>query len=133
MNIRYAALKSDAKVRLITGKPGVGKTYFGCRLAGFELLKSNRKLSPHQKVLFLTFARNAVARIREVYLQQVFNATHLSETAKESKITEFHNRVNANTFAGFFWWLVGSYGRYLPGNVSALLTPSCQAHPTMRL
>lgn len=116
MNIRHAALKSEAKVRLITGNPGVGKTYFGCQLAGIELRKSRQRVKPHQKILFLTFARNAVARIRQVYLQQVSDAPHLSETVKGSKISEFHNRVNANTFAGFFWWLVGSYGRYIPGN-----------------
>ena len=34
---RQAALDSVAKVRLIEGAPGVGKTYFGCQLAQNEL------------------------------------------------------------------------------------------------
>lgn len=98
--VRESALQSKAKARLITGEPGVGKTYFGCQIADLELDSSERGVGLHQKILFLTFARHAVARIRQVYIQQA---------CKENKLVE---RVNINTFAGFFWWLVKSYGRY---------------------
>ena len=70
IDTRQAALESQSKVRLVTGAPGVGKTFFGCNVAEWELSSSQIKISPFQKIIFLTFARNAVARIREAYIQQ---------------------------------------------------------------
>jgi len=67
---RQAALDSVAKVRLIEGAPGVGKTYFGCQLAHNELQSRTVIKKSYQSILFLTFARNAVARIRQAYSEQ---------------------------------------------------------------
>ena len=116
MDVRKTAINSDAKVRLITGKPGVGKTYFGCQITDHELRNPDLGVSRYQKVLFLTFARNAVARIRQAYNQQLSKGTTIPEKIKEKRISEFNARVHLNTFAGFFWWLIASYGRYLPSD-----------------
>lgn len=115
---RQAALESQANVRLVTGNPGVGKTFFGCKVAEWELSGQKSRLNPFQKILFLTFARNAVARIRQAYLQQISEKDDLSEKNKSKLKSDFHNRIHVNTFAGFFWWLIESYGRYIPGNSS---------------
>lgn len=98
-------------MRLIQGEPGVGKTWFGCELAQYELSNPSLGVQRHKKILFLTFARNAVARIRQVFTQQ----TGLDE----KKGAEF--RVQVETFAGFFWWLVESYGRYTRGGTTKRL------------
>ena len=79
MNVRQTAIDSKAKVRLITGNPGVGKTYFGCQIAEYELRSPSHGVSRYQKILFLLFARNAVARIRQAYRQQLANDTTISE------------------------------------------------------
>ena len=108
---RRAALLSAAKVRLVLGAPGVGKTYFGCEIAEYEL---DTSLSTRPgKILFLTFARNAVARIRQSYLCHV--APPSNEAASSGRLRRFASRVELNTFAGFFWWLNEAYGRYAPG------------------
>jgi DNA helicase-2/ATP-dependent DNA helicase PcrA len=99
---REDILKSLEKVRLIEGEPGVGKTWFGCKLAKYELDHPQRGVQPYQKILFLTFARNAVARIRQIFSEQL-------DEKNKKKISE---RLKIDTFAGFFWWLVSSYGRY---------------------
>jgi len=116
MDVRQTAINSDAKVRLITGKPGVGKTYFGCQITDHELRNPGLGVGRYQKVLILTFARNAVARIRQAYNQQLSKDITIPEKIKEKRISEFNERVHLNTFAGFFWWLISSYGRYLPGH-----------------
>jgi DNA helicase-2/ATP-dependent DNA helicase PcrA len=116
---RQAALESQANIRLVTGDPGVGKTFFGCKIAEWELSGKKNKLNLYQKILFLTFARNAVARIRQAYIQQISEKDDLSEDVKAKLISNFHKRIHVNTFAGFFWWLVESYGRYIPGNSSS--------------
>lgn len=118
VNPRQAALESKSKIRLITGDPGVGKTFFGCEIAEWELSGKKNKLNSAQKILFLTFSRNAVARIRQAYIQQISDKDEVSESRKTKLISDFHNRIHVNTFAGFFWWLVESYGRYIPGNLS---------------
>lgn len=98
-------MESIAHSRLIQGKPGVGKTWFGCQLAQYEL---SHKIGQDQKILFLTFARNAVARINEAFTKQI--------TEKERK--RIKKRLRIDTFAGFFWWLVESYGRYTKNGTS---------------
>ena len=102
--LRKKILESRAKVRLVEGKPGIGKTWFGCELAQHELTNPDLGVQTHQKILFLTFARNAVARIRQVFTKQT--------SLDESKKKELAKRLRIDTFAGFFWWLVESYGRY---------------------
>jgi DNA helicase-2/ATP-dependent DNA helicase PcrA len=112
---REAALISLARVRLITGAPGVGKTYFGCRLAQYELQVRRTIKQSYQSALFLTFARNAVARIRQAYIAQVGSKT-AGKTVRSAKAEkDFENRVRIDTFAAFFWWIVDSYGRFAPG------------------
>lgn len=98
---RKAALDSGAKVRLIEGAAGSGKTHFGCHLALHEL-DSGGFVQQHQGILFLTFARNAVARISEVMCGQ---------TSGERR-RDFQKRTKVETFCAFFWWLVECYGRY---------------------
>lgn len=97
---REDILKSLKKTRLVEGEPGVGKTWFGSQLAKYELDNPQRGVQPHQKILFLTFARNAVARFRQVLADQ---------NKLDEKIEE---RLRVDTFAGFFWWVVSCYGRY---------------------
>jgi hypothetical protein len=111
--VRRSALLSAAKVRLVLGTPGTGKTYLGCEIAEYELNSPERGVGPHQKVLFLTFARNAVARIRQAFLERAM-ADKTEDAAREQpRGSKFLDRVRLDTFAGFFWWLVGSYGRYV--------------------
>jgi len=102
--LRKAILDCKEPVRLVEGKPGVGKTWFGCELAQYELSNPSLGVNRYQKILFLTFARNAVARIRQVFEEQA--------KFEGKKKKEFENRVRIDTFAGFFWWLVECYGRY---------------------
>ena len=110
---RKRILESKARVRLIEGKPGVGKTWFGCELAHHELTHPALGVQSHQKILFLTFARNAVARIR-----QVFGDQRLSDRTEADDLAKW---VRIDTFCGFFWWLVESYGRYGLGGTSKRL------------
>lgn len=98
-HVRRNILRSTAHVRLVEGEPGVGKTWFGCQLANYELTDV---IPHHQKVLFLTFARNAVARIRETFSRQFSESSEI-----------VYKRLRIDTFAGFFWWFVESYGRYI--------------------
>ncbi|MGP7978973.1 MAG: AAA family ATPase [Syntrophobacteraceae bacterium] len=115
--MRQAALDSTAQARLIIGAPGVGKTFFGCELAECAIESGKIVNNPCQKVLFLTFSRNAVARIRQLVNE---------ESAKSSSPGRFddlqkpnrEDRIRIDTFAGFFWWLVESYGRYAHGVTS---------------
>lgn len=114
---RKAALNSSAKVRLIEGAAGSGKTHFGCQLALHEL-DSGRFVQQHQGVLFLTFARNAVARIREVMCGQM----------SEEQRRDFQKRTRVETFCAFFWWLVECYGRYRANGTAERLWLVAQNH-----
>jgi DNA helicase II / ATP-dependent DNA helicase PcrA len=108
--VRQAVLTSEAAVRLLNGEPGVGKTYFGCEIAE-NWLRNHRN-----KVLFLTFARNAVARIRQVYAARILD--QMASERKQETFEFFKEGVRIETFAGFFWWLVESYGRYIGGGTN---------------
>lgn len=112
---REAALNSPARIRLILGAPGVGKTYFGCELAQYELQTRCIVKKPYQSVLFLTFARNAVARIRQAYVAQAVAMRPGTTFRSLKNEKDLENRVRIDTFAAFFWWLVDSYGRFAPG------------------
>jgi hypothetical protein len=105
--LRKAILDSQATVKLIEGKPGVGKTWFGCELAYHALTHPPFGVHSHQKILFLTFARNAAARIRQVFMGQ----RPMNRIGKNNLL----ERIRIDTFCGFFWWLVESYGRYAAG------------------
>lgn len=116
--IRIAALSSTAKHRLIKGEPGVGKTFFGCELADYELCNPERGIKSYQRILSLTFSRNAAARIRQTFVKQIAGNSALTETEKIKKQKYINQHVKINTFAGFFWWLIDSYGRYADSNSS---------------
>lgn len=111
-DVREEILASTAPVRLVTGGPGVGKTYFGCELAERHLMSVDT--ANRQKVLFLTFARNAVARIRQAYDQRILNDGGSGHTRRQ-RAEWLRDRIRLDTFAGFFWWVVENYGRYARG------------------
>lgn len=111
---RQVVLNCTAKVRLITGKPGVGKTYFGCQIAKHAISHQD-EIGPQHRVLFLTYARNAVARIRQSLFAPVGADETPSATYENQGRSELQNRIRLNTFHGFFWWLVECYGRYAQG------------------
>jgi DNA helicase-2/ATP-dependent DNA helicase PcrA len=112
---RQAILSSSAKVRVVLGAPGVGKTYFGCQLAGHEMRSRVIVRRPGQRVLFLTYARNAVARIREAYAKQAEQGVPnpVSVTAIIAAGDALQH-VRIDTFGAFCWWLVTGYARYVP-------------------
>ena len=110
---RRAALNSTARIRLIIGEPGVGKTFFGCQLAEHEIGTARILTKPYQKVLILTFARNAVARIRQILLHQA--TTNIESSATQDLVVRrrvLEDRIRIDTFSGFFWWLIDSFARY---------------------
>lgn len=97
------------------GAPGVGKTFFGCQLAVHELRSGGVVRRSGQRVLFLTFARNAVAQIRKAYIDQsssLEQAPPSGETVMTAR--DAMKRVRIDTFGAFCWWLVMAYARYLP-------------------
>jgi len=104
---RRVILECPARVRLVEGEPGVGKTWFGCELAQYESTHPALGVQSPATILFLTFARNAVARIRQV----------LTTTSPSSEAKTHHSakRMRIDTFCGFSWWLVESYGCYTMG------------------
>lgn len=81
---------------LVTSRPGRGKTtvalWFAERLIGQELIH------PTQRVLFLTFSRNAVYQI----------STASGALLKES----ISSRIDVATYHSFMWWLLRIFGRY---------------------
>lgn len=114
---REAVLLSNARVRLVQGSPGVGKTYFGCQLAEYELRAKRIVANSNQKILFLTFARNAVAQIRQAYVRHV-EASASPGSVREDKQRKqaVLRRVRIDTFSAFSWWLATAYARYIPGH-----------------
>lgn len=104
---REAILASKASVRLVQGPPGSGKTFFGCQLADYALRADEALRPARTKILFLTFARNAVAQIRAAYAK-----LSGSETANADAPTS--KRIRVETFSAFCWWLASGYARYLP-------------------
>lgn len=84
---------------IVTGGPGSGKTTVSI-LKAAEIAK--RELKPHQKVLFLSFARASVHSI-------------INAIADEQSITpETESRIDVDTYHGFFWRFLRSHG-YLKG------------------
>lgn len=99
---------------LVLGGPGSGKTTVAILKAGKLVVEP--ALQPSRRVLFLSFARSAVARIMEV----------LDQSEQGSGQAKHH--IEVETYHAFFWRLIKSQG-YLLGlpRRLELLTPAAEA------
>lgn len=95
---------------LVSGGPGSGKTTIAILKASNEI---ERTLKPHQKVLFLSFARASVSRVIEAIEDQ-------PEITARRK-----SQIEVDTYHSFLWKLLSTHG-YLVGLPRRLkvLTPS---------
>jgi DNA helicase-2/ATP-dependent DNA helicase PcrA len=93
---------------LVTGGPGSGKTTIALMKAG--KLVSDNFLKRAQCVLFLSFARATVSRIAEQAIGII--------SPKD------RDKVEINTYHGFAWRLIQSYGTLLNQKPIRLLSPS---------
>lgn len=104
---RKALLESDGHL-LVLGGPGSGKTTIALVKAGTDI--RNSTLADGQRVLFLSFARATIARI-----------------IQESKFwisQEYRPQLEVNTYHGFAWEFIRSFGYLLTGHRTLrLLTP----------
>lgn len=105
----FLACENDA---LVLGGPGAGKTTIALIKAGREIAAG--RLKPHQKILFVSFARATVARV--------------GEKAKEHLSAETRQSIEIDTYHGFTWKLLRSHG-YLIGlrRMLGLITPPDEA------
>lgn len=94
---------------LVQGGPGSGKTTISLLKAQYEINQQN--LKPGQQILFLSFARTTILRVTE-------HANSLLDVNSRKGI-------EANTYHGFSWSLIKSFGYLLNGkkNIS-ILTPA---------
>lgn len=89
-------------VILVEAPPGSGKTVTGILYAQSIVekgLNKGKQLKPHQKVLFLTFSKNARAEL-QIEADRILP----KETQKRIEITNFHS---------FFWKKVWAFRTYL--------------------
>ena len=93
---------------LATGGPGSGKTTIALMKAQRHVIEN--RLRKGQRVLFLSFARATIARIAEQAIG-IISKVH-------------RERVEINTYHGFMWNLIRSYGFLLHSQNIQLLTPS---------
>jgi len=84
---------------LILGGPGSGKTTIALVKAATEL--AARSLLPGQKILFLSFARATIARVME--------------QAKVRIPREYQRELEINTYHGFAWSFIQTFGHLLTG------------------
>ncbi len=93
---------------LILGGPGSGKTTIALVKANSAI--ATGKIRTHQRVLFLSFARATVARVRE---------------AAEGCVSAEHLRsVEISTYHGFAWKLLRSHGYLINGKpIPRLISP----------
>lgn len=91
---------------LVIGGPGCGKTTIALKKA---VARIEHGLSPGQSVLFLSFSRNAVARLGEAMRLEVPKAQR--------------SMLSMQTFHSFFWTLLSAHGYLLgaPKSLSILL------------
>ena len=82
---------------LVTSRPGRGKTSVALWFAENQLKQG--KLSTSQKILFLTFSRNAVYQISTA-------SGYLLDKTIQS-------RLQIATYHSFMWWLIQTFGRFL--------------------
>lgn len=92
-------LESDSRNLLIIGHPGSGKTTMGLMKAK-QLIDLGLKQG--QKVLFLSFARTSVLRVKERVAQLI-----------EKDVSD---QIEVDTYHGFAWNIIRSHG-YLVGNL----------------
>jgi DNA helicase II / ATP-dependent DNA helicase PcrA len=91
-----AVICCDDPCFLVTSRPGRGKTSVALWFAEHQLKQG--ELSPSQKILFLTFSRNAVYQI---------------STASGSLLDKsIQSRLQIATYHSFMWWLIQTFGRY---------------------
>lgn len=96
---------------LVQGGPGSGKTTISLIKAEHEI--KNGCLKKGQSILFLSFARATVARVNE----QAQGLLELEE----------RKSIEVNTYHGFAWSLIKSYGYLLTGRKNCTLLPPPQA------
>ena len=98
---------------LVTSRPGRGKTSVALWFAEKQLKQGN--LSPSQKILFLTFSRNAVYQISTA-------SGYLLDKSIQS-------RLQIATYHSFMWWLIQTFGRYagLPPNLGLIWETKARA------
>ena len=96
---------------LILGGPGSGKTTIALVKAATEI--TARSLLPGQKILFLSFARATIARVME--------------QAKVRIPRECHRELEINTYHGFAWSFIQTFGHLLTGHARLRLLPPPEA------
>ena len=89
-------LDSTERTLLVSARPGRGKTTVALLLA--ERIVRDRQITPSQKVLFLTFSRNAVCQIRQAGGRVLDSAIR-----RQLWIATYHS---------FMWWLLETLGRF---------------------
>lgn len=110
-DIRKELLKTQGHL-LVQGGPGSGKTTISIIKAQYELQEGNLKES--QKIMFLSFARATISRVEE----------H-AKSILEKKI---QNGIEVNTYHGFTWSIIKTYGYLLTGRRNyQILTPPLEA------
>lgn len=93
---------------LIEGGPGSGKTTISL-LKAKKIIDSS-VLKPNQKILFLSFARATISRVED--------------QSKDLFTIEDKRKVEINTYHGFTWSIIQSYGYLLsPHRNFKLITP----------
>lgn len=93
---------------LVEGGPGAGKTTLALLKA--QAIARAGLLKTHQKVLFLSFARATISRIEE--------------QARDIITKDDKRNLEINTYHGFIWSLIQSYGYLLrPHRFFRLITP----------
>ena len=89
-------INCDDTCLLVTARPGRGKTSVALWYA--ERLLLDGSLQPYQRVLFLTFSRNAVYQISSA------SGRLLAESTQR--------RLDIATYHSFMWWLLQNFGRF---------------------
>ncbi|MGB7983826.1 MAG: ATP-dependent helicase [Terracidiphilus sp.] len=107
---RKALLETGGNL-LILGGPGSGKTTIALVKAATEL--AAQSLLPGQKILFLSFARATIARVMEQAKVRI-PREHLSE-------------LEINTYHGFAWSFIQTFGHLLTGYTRLRLLPPPEA------
>jgi DNA helicase-2/ATP-dependent DNA helicase PcrA len=89
-------LDAQEQTILVTARPGRGKTTVALLLA--ERIIRDKQINSSQRVLFLTFSRNAVYQIEQA-----------SGQILDSGI---RSRLWIATYHSFMWWLLSVFGRF---------------------